>query len=68
MNVAVTNHKVVSEAEWLKERQRLLNKEKEFTRLQEELSLERRGLPRGQSDQAVSIRPSRGQTDAGRFI
>jgi hypothetical protein len=25
MNVAVDNHKVVSEAEWLKERQKLLN-------------------------------------------
>jgi len=45
MNVAVDNHKVVSEAEWLKERQKLLNKEKEFTRLQEELNLDRRNLP-----------------------
>ena len=45
MNVAVDNHKVVSEAEWLKERERLLIKEKEFTRLQAELNLERRSLP-----------------------
>src|SRR5258708_4914608 len=45
MNAAVNNHKVVSEAEWLKARKKLLVKEKKFTRLQEELSLERRGLP-----------------------
>jgi predicted dithiol-disulfide oxidoreductase (DUF899 family) len=36
---------IVSEAEWLKARTKLLAKEKEFTRLQDELSLERRSLP-----------------------
>jgi len=45
MNVAVDNHTVVSEAEWLKARGKLLLKEKEFTRRQEELNLERRSLP-----------------------
>jgi predicted dithiol-disulfide oxidoreductase (DUF899 family) len=45
MNVAVDAHKVVSEAEWVEARKKLLTKEKEFTRLQEELNLERRSLP-----------------------
>src|ERR1700741_368328 len=45
MNAAVNEHKVVSEAEWLEARAKLLLKEKEFTRLQEELNLERRSLP-----------------------
>ncbi len=38
-------HKIVSSEEWLKARQRLLAKEKEFTRLRDELSRERRELP-----------------------
>jgi predicted dithiol-disulfide oxidoreductase (DUF899 family) len=43
---AVNNkNKVVSRSEWLKARQRLLAKEKKMTRLQDELSLERRSLP-----------------------
>lgn len=41
----VANHKVVSREKWLEERKRLLQKEKEFTRLQDELNAERRGLP-----------------------
>ena len=45
MKAVVNKHKVVSEAEWLKARGKLLLKEKEFTRLQEELNLERRSLP-----------------------
>ncbi len=45
MSEALANHKVVSEPEWLKERQKLLVKEKEFTRSEEELNLERRALP-----------------------
>lgn len=36
---------VVSEAEWLVARKDLLTREKEFTRLRDELSLHRRGLP-----------------------
>jgi predicted dithiol-disulfide oxidoreductase (DUF899 family) len=36
---------IVSEQEWLVARQRLLEKEKELTRLRDELSAERRGLP-----------------------
>lgn len=37
--------KVVSPAEWLKARQELLTKEKEFTRLRDELSQRRREMP-----------------------
>ncbi|MGO9453791.1 MAG: DUF899 domain-containing protein [Candidatus Binataceae bacterium] len=38
-------HKVVSREEWLRERKALLVKEKEFTRLRDELSRQRRDLP-----------------------
>jgi predicted dithiol-disulfide oxidoreductase (DUF899 family) len=41
----IKDHKVVSEAEWLKARKRLLLKEKKFTRLQDEINNERRSLP-----------------------
>jgi predicted dithiol-disulfide oxidoreductase (DUF899 family) len=41
-------HPVVSEAEWLEAREAHLAKEKEFTRLRDELSRERRALPWGQ--------------------
>ena len=39
------NHKVVSRDEWLTARKGLLGKEKEFTRLRDQLSAERRELP-----------------------
>lgn len=39
------NHRVVSEGEWLEARKDLLAKEKEFTRLRDELSQQRRELP-----------------------
>ena len=39
------NHPVVSQDEWIAARKRLLFKEKEFTRLRDELSRERRELP-----------------------
>ena len=41
----MTNHKVVSKDDWIKARQVLLAKEKEFTRLRDNLSAERRELP-----------------------
>ena len=41
----IENHKVVSKDEWLKARRELLAKEKEFTRLRDELSQRRRDLP-----------------------
>ena len=40
-----TNHKVVSHEDWLKARKALLAREKEFTRLRDELSQARRDLP-----------------------
>jgi predicted dithiol-disulfide oxidoreductase (DUF899 family) len=40
-----TDHAVVSNDEWLQARLRLLEKEKTFTRLRDELSRERRALP-----------------------
>jgi predicted dithiol-disulfide oxidoreductase (DUF899 family) len=41
----MTAHKVVSNAEWVKARRELLVKEKELTRLRDELSKKRRELP-----------------------
>jgi predicted dithiol-disulfide oxidoreductase (DUF899 family) len=38
-------HKVVAHEEWLEARKQLLRKEKEFTHLRDELSLQRRDLP-----------------------
>ena len=42
---SLENHKVVSRSEWLKARKILLNKEKEFTVLRDQLSQERQNLP-----------------------
>lgn len=39
------NHKVVSHDEWIEVRQRFLAREKEFTRLRDQLSQQRRDLP-----------------------
>ena len=41
----MTKHEVVSKAEWVEARKRLLAKEKELTRMRDELSAERRALP-----------------------
>jgi predicted dithiol-disulfide oxidoreductase (DUF899 family) len=41
----MTDHKVVSEAEWLAARKDLLAKEKEFTRQRDAISAERRKMP-----------------------
>jgi predicted dithiol-disulfide oxidoreductase (DUF899 family) len=40
-----TNHEVVSEDDWLKARKKLLAMEKEFLRMQDAVSAERRSLP-----------------------
>src|SRR6266852_8581313 len=42
---SLTSHRVVSHNEWLAARTALLAKEKEFTRLRDELSQQRRELP-----------------------
>jgi predicted dithiol-disulfide oxidoreductase (DUF899 family) len=44
-SVGVREHKVVSPQEWTESRKELLRKEKEFTRLRDELSQQRRDLP-----------------------
>ena len=41
----MTAHAIVSKDEWVEARKRLLAKEKDFTRLREQLSAERRALP-----------------------
>jgi predicted dithiol-disulfide oxidoreductase (DUF899 family) len=44
-NGTIEKHRIVSQDEWLEARKKLLEKEKQFTRLQDELNLERRSLP-----------------------
>src|SRR5215472_15099665 len=44
-NPSITNHPVVSRDEWLAERKRLLAREKELTRLRDQIARERRALP-----------------------
>jgi predicted dithiol-disulfide oxidoreductase (DUF899 family) len=39
------NRKIVSREEWLEARKQLLGKEKEFTRLRDQLGRERREMP-----------------------
>ncbi|VWX57626.1 conserved hypothetical protein [Burkholderiales bacterium 8X] len=41
----IADHPVVSETEWMDQRRSLLQKEKEFTRLGDQLSAERRAMP-----------------------
>ena len=43
--MAETAHKIVPHAEWIKARKELLVKEKEYTRLGDELAGRRRELP-----------------------
>jgi len=45
IETTITGHKVVSSEEWLDARKELLKKEKESTRLRDQLSAERRKLP-----------------------
>src|SRR5262249_33203263 len=44
-NAVTDNHAVVTHEDWLVARKKLLAKEKEFTRLRDELSQQRRDLP-----------------------
>jgi predicted dithiol-disulfide oxidoreductase (DUF899 family) len=43
--LSINDHQVVARTEWLENRQRLLEKEKEYTRLGDQLSAQRRRLP-----------------------
>jgi predicted dithiol-disulfide oxidoreductase (DUF899 family) len=45
MTEALKDHKIVSESEWMEARKQFLIKEKEFTRLRDQLSSQRRDLP-----------------------
>jgi predicted dithiol-disulfide oxidoreductase (DUF899 family) len=55
MTKEAKNHRVVSRGEWVKARQQLLAKEKTMTRLQDELSEERRSLPWVQLDKEYAF-------------
>jgi predicted dithiol-disulfide oxidoreductase (DUF899 family) len=45
IETTITGHKVVSREDWIAARKELLTKEKESTRLRDQLSAERRKLP-----------------------
>ena len=45
-DIAITGHQIVSREEWTATRKALLRKEKELTRLRDQLAAERRALPR----------------------
>ena len=62
------NHKVVSTGEWLTARKELLAKEKEFTRLRDELTRQRRDLPWEKVEKEYSFEgPDGKETLAGLF-
>src|SRR5687767_15424658 len=57
----MTPHPIVSKTEWLEARKRLLAKEKEFTRLRDQLSQERRELPWARIDKDYSFETPKGR-------
>jgi predicted dithiol-disulfide oxidoreductase (DUF899 family) len=57
----IKNHKVVSHEEWLSARTAFLAKEKEFTRLRDELNRERRALPWEKVDKSYVFDGPRGK-------
>lgn len=57
----MTTHKIVSQEEWHLARQAFLAKEKEFTRLRDELSQQRRELPWTKVEKAYLFKGSNGQ-------
>jgi predicted dithiol-disulfide oxidoreductase (DUF899 family) len=58
---APSTSKVVSREEWIAARKELLKKEKEFTRLRDQLSAERRALPRVKVDKSYAFDTSEGK-------
>ena len=58
---AMDQSKVVSPAEWLAARKELLKKEKEFTRLRDEISKQRRELPWEKVDKAYAFEGPKGK-------
>src|ERR1700682_2784958 len=67
-SLAIQNHKVVSHDEWLAARKQLLAKEKECTRLRDQLSKERRELPWERADKELRFRRARRQGDFGAVV
>jgi predicted dithiol-disulfide oxidoreductase (DUF899 family) len=55
------NHPIVSKDEWIAARKRLLAREKEFTRLRDELSQERRDLPWERVERKYSFEGAKGR-------
>ena len=62
------NPRVVSEAEWLVARKDLLTREKELTRLRDEVSRHRRELPWVKVDKEIHFRRAGWQRNAGRSL
>ena len=62
----INRHKIVSPVVWLAARKRYLLREKEFTRLRDELSRERRELPWETGGEALCFRGEKWQADARR--
>src|SRR2546430_12439514 len=58
-------HKVVKHDEWLAARKRHLAKEKEFTRLRDQLSRERRDLPWGLVEKHYTFQGAHGRLTLG---
>jgi len=61
VTTSVQNPKVVSPAEWLKARRELLAKEKEFTRLRDQISRQRRELPWEHVEKSYQFEGARGK-------
>lgn len=55
------NHKVISHEDWISARKHLLAKEKEFTRLRDELSQQRRNLPWESVDKTYMFESANGK-------
>ncbi len=60
--------KVVSPSEWLVARKQLLAKEKEFTRLRDELSRERREMPMEKVEKKYVFETVERKRDVERFV
>ena len=61
-------HQIVSRDEWLAARTELLRKEKEFTRLRDQLSAERRALPWVKVEKNYVFDGPNGKADARRSV
>jgi len=64
----MTTHEVVSKDEWVQARKRLLVKEKEFSRMQEQLSEERRALPWVRIDKDYTFYGPNGRETLGQLF